>query len=135
MSVDGGWLDLDSNPACSMDHVNNENVFWPPGQAPVGEFIVRVDFYEDCCSCGANYTVTVNYCGLTEVFEEKFLPDTDDGGSAGSGVTITTFSNEKCQTVLRGKVMMEDGEFKGDVKDGKILKRKIAEAIRNRPAL
>lgn len=38
-------------------------------------------------------------------------------------------------TVLRGKVMMEDGEFKGDVKDGKILKRKIAEAIRNRPAL
>ena len=38
-------------------------------------------------------------------------------------------------TVLRGKVMMEDGEFRGDIKDGKILKRKIDEAIRSRPAL
>ncbi|MCG8545469.1 MAG: amidohydrolase family protein [Alphaproteobacteria bacterium] len=38
-------------------------------------------------------------------------------------------------TVLRGKVMMENGEFKGDIKDGKILKRKIDEAIRSRPAL
>jgi dihydropyrimidinase len=38
-------------------------------------------------------------------------------------------------TVLRGKVMMQDGEFLGDVKDGKFLKRKIDEAIRNRPVL
>ena len=38
-------------------------------------------------------------------------------------------------TVLRGKVMMEDGEFFGDVKDGKLLKRKVAEDIRSRPAL
>ena len=38
-------------------------------------------------------------------------------------------------TVLRGKVMMQDGEFLGDVKDGKFLKRKLDEAIRNRPVL
>ena len=38
-------------------------------------------------------------------------------------------------TVLRGKVMMEDGAFLGDVKDGKLLQRKIAEDIRNRPVL
>ena len=38
-------------------------------------------------------------------------------------------------TVLRGKVMMEAGDFHGDVKDGKMLKRKVAEDIRNRPAL
>ena len=38
-------------------------------------------------------------------------------------------------TVLRGKVMMEDGAFFGDTGDGKLLKRKIAEDIRNRPAL
>ncbi len=38
-------------------------------------------------------------------------------------------------TVLRGKVMMEAGEFLGDVKDGKLLKRKLAEEIRNRPAV
>ncbi|MBT5195038.1 MAG: hypothetical protein HOM07_22025, partial [Rhodospirillaceae bacterium] len=38
-------------------------------------------------------------------------------------------------TVLRGKVMMRDGEFLGDRTDGKLLKRKVDEAIRNRPAL
>ncbi|MDP6343648.1 MAG: amidohydrolase family protein [Alphaproteobacteria bacterium] len=37
--------------------------------------------------------------------------------------------------VLRGKVMMQDGEFLGDVKDGQHLKRKVAEAIRQRPVL
>jgi dihydropyrimidinase len=38
-------------------------------------------------------------------------------------------------TVLRGKVMMEAGEFLGDVTDGKLLMRKLAEDIKNRPAL
>jgi dihydropyrimidinase len=38
-------------------------------------------------------------------------------------------------TVLRGKVMMRDGEFLGDRKDGKLLKRKVDEAIRNRPVI
>ena len=38
-------------------------------------------------------------------------------------------------TILRGKIMMEDGVFFGDVKDGKLLKRKVAEEIRNRPVL
>ncbi len=31
--------------------------------------------------------------------------------------------------------MMEDEAFFGDVKDGKLLKRKVAEEIRNRPVL
>ncbi|MFP6749107.1 MAG: amidohydrolase family protein [Alphaproteobacteria bacterium] len=38
-------------------------------------------------------------------------------------------------TVLRGKIMMRDGEFLGERTDGKFLKRKIDEAIRNRPVL
>ncbi|MDA0340982.1 MAG: amidohydrolase family protein [Proteobacteria bacterium] len=38
-------------------------------------------------------------------------------------------------TVLRGKVMVENGEFKGDLKDGKYLKREIAAEIRTGPAL
>ena len=38
-------------------------------------------------------------------------------------------------TVLRGKIMMENGEFFGDVTDGKLLKRKIAENIRSRPII
>ena len=38
-------------------------------------------------------------------------------------------------TVLRGKVMMEDGEFSGDIKDGQLLKRKVAEEVRQRPVV
>ena len=38
-------------------------------------------------------------------------------------------------TMLRGKVMMQDGEFLGDVKDGQLLKRKIAEEVRQRPVV
>lgn len=107
----GGELDLDSNPACSMDYVNNENIYWPDGQAPIGTYIVRVDFYEDCCWCGANYTVTIHYCGDMEIHEGHFAPGTDDSGGAGDGITLTSFSNENCGRVLRGRVRYEDRTF------------------------
>jgi dihydropyrimidinase len=38
-------------------------------------------------------------------------------------------------TILRGKVMVESGRYRGSSQDGKYLKRKIATAIRNGPAL
>ena len=37
-------------------------------------------------------------------------------------------------TVLRGKVMVADGKFHGDLKDGRYLKRKIAPQILERNA-
>jgi dihydropyrimidinase len=37
--------------------------------------------------------------------------------------------------VLRGKVMVEAGEFRGDPKDGRFLPRKVADEIRARPAV
>ena len=110
----GGVLDLDSNPGCLMDNVNNENIFWPQGAAPVGDYIVRVDFFEDCCFCGANYTVTINFCGATEVHQGVFTPGSDDYGSAGSGVTVAEFSNEACESTLRGRVQYEDRTFDED---------------------
>jgi dihydropyrimidinase len=38
-------------------------------------------------------------------------------------------------TMLRGKVVVENGTFAGDVKDGQFLSRKIPEDIRTRPAV
>jgi dihydropyrimidinase len=38
-------------------------------------------------------------------------------------------------TVLRGKVVVDDGKFTGDVKDGQYLFRKISEEIRSGAAL
>jgi hypothetical protein len=34
-SASGGELDLDSNAACAIDRVRNENIMWPVGRAPV----------------------------------------------------------------------------------------------------
>ena len=107
----GGWLDLDSNPACFNDNINNENIYWPDGQAPEGTYIVRVDFYDDCCYCGAQYTVTIHYCGDMEIYEGSFNPGTDDSGGEGDGVTVATFSNGNCGRVLRGRVRYEDKSF------------------------
>ena len=38
-------------------------------------------------------------------------------------------------TILRGKVVVEDGAFHGDLKHGQFLKRKVADEIRSRPAV
>lgn len=108
----GGHLDLDSNAACNIDNVNNENVFWPEGTAPLGTYTVRVDYYDDCGLWGAgmdaNYTVTVHYCGRVETYDGFFAKGTDTGGGAGSGVTVAEFNNEFCGRVLRGRVRYED---------------------------
>lgn len=38
-------------------------------------------------------------------------------------------------TILRGKIVVEDGTFQGDLADGQFLKRKVADDIRARPAV
>jgi len=38
-------------------------------------------------------------------------------------------------TMLRGKIMVEDGRFLGDLADGKYLKRSISPEILTSPAL
>ena len=107
----GGQLDLDSNAGCGIDGVNNENIFWPEGQAPTGNYIVRVDFFSDCCSCGSNYTVTIQYCGFVEVYEGSFMPNTDDHGGAGSGVTVAEFDNCNCGKRIIGDARYRDQTF------------------------
>jgi len=38
-------------------------------------------------------------------------------------------------TVLRGKIVVENGRFAGDLKDGQFLPRKVPEEVRSRPAV
>jgi dihydropyrimidinase len=38
-------------------------------------------------------------------------------------------------TMLRGKIVVEGGAFRGDLKDGKFLPRKVPEEIRTRPVV
>jgi hypothetical protein len=49
VSASGGNLDVDANAACN--NVTDrpvENVFWPSGLAPEGEYIVQVHYYAIC---------------------------------------------------------------------------------------
>jgi uncharacterized protein YfaP (DUF2135 family) len=58
-AASGGTLDLDSNPACEIDNKNNENIVFPAGSAPSGEYRVVVDYYDDCGVARSDWVVTV----------------------------------------------------------------------------
>jgi hypothetical protein len=88
-----GSLDLDSNPACSIDNVDTENVIYPSGPAPHGTYTVRVDYYQQCtATTPVPYQVKVRANGQVAYFCGAFLPTQSDQGGLGSGVTVTTFT-------------------------------------------
>ncbi len=49
-SRSGGTLDVDTNAGCQTNVTDRavENIFWPVGKAPQGEYIVYVNFYTTC---------------------------------------------------------------------------------------
>jgi uncharacterized protein YfaP (DUF2135 family) len=49
LSESGGELDRDANAGCSLDFTSPiENIFWPDGRAPQGDYLVKVYYYLDC---------------------------------------------------------------------------------------
>lgn len=67
-SENGGYLDLDSNPACSIDGVNNENIFYPStATLEVGTYYVYVDMYENCDDTIATNFVASVYLNGVEI--------------------------------------------------------------------
>lgn len=58
-SASGGTLDLDSNAACTIDNINNENITWPIGGAPSGQYSVSLVYWSACTQPQSNYTVTI----------------------------------------------------------------------------
>jgi len=92
VSAAGGMLDLDSNAACVLDNVNNENVTWTSAP-PRGEYIVRVDYWSACDEARrTDYVVTVRRRGgVPETFRGSFGPDDETGGGLGDGVEVTRF--------------------------------------------
>ena len=67
VSDNGGELDLDSNPSCSLDYVNNENITYNDSLAWVapGTYKVYVDLYKNCDpEVATNYVVVVSYGGV-----------------------------------------------------------------------
>jgi hypothetical protein len=81
-SSTGGQLDLDSGSRCMPSSANAENVFWPPGGAPAGEYRVFVQNYQQCSPGDITFTVRVEYDSVVNTYTGTF-PD----GSAGEAAT------------------------------------------------
>lgn len=66
MSENGGELDLDSNPGCSLDYVNNENITYSEEAfVEAGTYTVYVDLFENCDpEVATNYVVSAYYGGV-----------------------------------------------------------------------
>lgn len=65
-STSGGELDVDANYPCSAPLTSSplENVYWPWGGAPEGEYRVYVVYFSDCTNEGTvDYRVTVRVDG------------------------------------------------------------------------
>lgn len=66
-SANGGLLDVDSNAGCSIDEINNENIYYedsPEVTIENGEYEVLVDLWANCGIVpNTNYTVVVYYGG------------------------------------------------------------------------
>ena len=65
MSSNGGQLDLDSNPGCNIDGINNENItYGEDAYIEPGTYTVYVDMYSNCDeTIATDYVVTVTYGG------------------------------------------------------------------------
>jgi len=98
-SPSGGQLDLDSNAACRIDGVRNENITWPVGRAPRGQYTVRVDYWSNCGVERTNYTVRINNGGDVQIVSGFFTESGDQGG-AGSGRTVATFERQSGPTAV-----------------------------------
>jgi hypothetical protein len=71
-SATGGKLDLDSGSNCMPSAANAENVFWPPGGAPPGEYIVKVQNYQQCTPGPIQFTVRVAYDDVVNTYTDSF---------------------------------------------------------------
>ena len=88
-SSSGGMLDLDSNPACTIDGINQENIAWD--SAPSGEYIVLVDYFEACLMDPVVYTVTIFSNGqLLGTFTDSFVASDESFGNMPREITRFT---------------------------------------------
>lgn len=86
IATSGGELDLDSNAACNIDRVNNENIRWPMGRAPAGTYTVLLDYWASCGVPQTQYVVRVNVGTSANTYVGTFGPSGNN-----SRRIITTF--------------------------------------------
>lgn len=72
----GGALDLDSGANCGPSPANSENIFWPAGGGPTGQYVVSVHNYQQCTAGPIDYTVRVVYDNVVNTYRGTFAEGT-----------------------------------------------------------
>lgn len=91
-SSTGGWLDLDSGSTCEASSANAENIFWPPGGAPAGQYRVTVQNYQQCSPGPIEFTVRIAYDSVVNTYTGTFADGTaGEVPSANNVREIATF--------------------------------------------
>lgn len=83
-SATGGALDLDSNAGCRIDGIRAENIRWPPGAAPPGEYRVQVHEWASCRTSSSNYVVRIRNGTSVQTYSGTI--------SGGSRVEVASFT-------------------------------------------
>ncbi|KAI6648830.1 hypothetical protein LOD99_7092 [Oopsacas minuta] len=100
-----GFLDLDSNGDCEIDHRKTENVYYE--LAISGEYIIRVDLFSAC-----DVTNTINFvvliegdgCDMSQTISGSFLPSEADSGGLGSGREVLRYTTTCKQFLVSGTI-------------------------------
>ena len=71
-------LDLDSNPACNIDGIRNENIFIPAQLVQNGTYTVQVDMYANC-----NYSLATDWQVIARYNDELLTNESADERFAG----------------------------------------------------
>jgi hypothetical protein len=86
----GGRLDVDGNANCE-NSGKNENITYA-GTPPAGEYIVRVDHYQNCSGRLSNYVVRVNRTGQAPLLRSGQFASASQGSSGGPGSEVVRFT-------------------------------------------
>lgn len=88
VSASGGRLDLDSGSNCRPSVVNAENIFWPPGAAPPGEYRVTVRNFEQCDRGAIEFSVRVENGARVDTYRNTFADRTE-----GTAIEVASFTH------------------------------------------
>lgn len=86
-SASGGALDVDANAGChGVTTQPVENIFWPSGGAPIGKYVVEVQYYAQCESpAPIEYQVSILVDGVRSEFSGRL-------DSEGEKQEVATFN-------------------------------------------
>ncbi len=91
--TNGGFLDLDSNAACNIDGIQNENIRWLRNAPTPGDYILRVDLWSACNQTETfPYLISVILGGEMTLFQGEMSPTEADGGGEFAGRTVATIN-------------------------------------------